>query len=213
MASEEKMMRAREKAAQRAERKQKRGDAPYLNSFPRVVSRLLISILEYIIVFILVSMFMNYMETGTVDFNTLPDTIQRYMQPGGAIFTALVAFLPIMVLENIGIYFGLGSVPRMLFGIMKFLALIWWLHVFTGSAGDIDIIHMSGMAGSSALQGLESLTVNLTPLVKLLDIVLLLCCIIPVGEFIGCRRKHNDAVIRQYDRKHGTDTDADESES
>lgn len=203
---EEKMQRAREKAAQRQERRERRGDAPYLNSIPRVMSRLVISILEYILVFILISLFMTYLETGTVDVSKLPDVLNQYLQPGGPIFTALVAFLPVMILENIGIYFGLGSVPRMVFGIVKFLALIWFLHVFAGSIGDFDIVQMSGMAGSSALQGLESFTVNLTPLVKLFDIILLLCCIIPVGEFIGCRRRHNDAVIRQRDRRN-TDTE------
>ena len=208
---EEKMQIAREKAARRAEKKQRKGDAPYLNSIGRVTSRIMISAIEFVLVFILVSLFINYMQTGSIDINTLPDTVSTYLQPGGVIFTALVAFLPIIVLENIGIYFGLGTVPRMAFGIIKYLALIWWLHVLTGSAGDIDIVQMSGLSGSS-LMGVESVTVNLTPLVKLLDIILLLCCIIPVGEFIGCRRRHNDAVIRLHDRRYGPGTEESEEE-
>ncbi len=208
----EKMEKMRLKVAKRAEKRQKKDDAPYLNSITRVTSRLVISILEYILVFILISLLMTYLKTGSIDFNALPDVIKEYLSPGGAIFTALVAFLPVMILENIGIYFGLGSVPRMLFGMVKYLVLIWWLHMFVGAAGDIDIIQMSGMAGSSALNGVESVTMNLAPFVKLLDIIFLLCLIIPVGEFIGCRRRHNEAVLRQQERREAKKAEKEDSE-
>ena len=38
-------------------------------------------------------------------------------------------------------------------------------------------------------------------MVKLLDFILAACCIIPVCEFIGARRRHKDAVLRHEDRK------------
>ena len=90
----------------------------------------------------------------------------------------------------------------MAFGIAKCLALIVMLHFIAMSAGNIDIIELSGIdPGTMGGVGLEGFTVNLEPLLKLLDLLLLLCCIIPVGEFIGARGKHNDAVIRAADKK------------
>lgn len=198
---EARLREAHEKAALRLERREKKDDAPYLNSVTRVTSRIIFSILEFILLFVLLSLLVSYLETGTIDFSKVPDTVAKYIQPGGVIFTALVAYLPILVVSNIKVYFGLGTIPRMLLGIARYIMLMWWLGVLAGSAGNIDIVEMSGLSGSSALQGLESFTVNIAPMVQLLDIILAACCIIPVCEFLGARRRHNDAVIRHEDRK------------
>jgi len=193
---------AREKARKRREKAEQKEDNQYLNSKVRVVKRLSLSILEYILIFLLISLLMDYLNYGSIDLDKLPEIITTYLKPGGVIFTALIAFLPVLILENIGVYFGLGSVPRMAFGIAKCLALIVMLHFIAVSAGDIDIIELSGIdPGTMGGVGLEGFTVNLEPLLKLLDMLLLLCCIIPVGEFLGARRKHNDAVIRAADKK------------
>ena len=193
---------AREKARKRREKAEQKEDSQYLNSKARVVKRLTVSILEYILIFLLISLLMDYLNYGSIDLEKLPDIIMTYLQPGGVIFTALIAFLPVLILENIGVYFGLGSIPRMAFGIAKCLALIVMLHFIAMSAGNIDIIELSGIdPGTMGGVGLEGFTVNLEPLLKLLDLLLLLCCIIPVGEFIGARGKHNDAVIRAADKK------------
>ena len=193
---------AREKARKRREKAEQKEDSQYLNSKARVVKRLTVSILEYILIFLLISLLMDYLNYGSIDLEKLPDIIMTYLQPGGVIFTALIAFLPVLILENIGVYFGLGSIPRMAFGIAKCLALIVMLHFIAMSAGNIDIIELSGVdPGTMGGVGLEGFTVNLEPLLKLLDLLLLLCCIIPVGEFIGARGKHNDAVIRAADKK------------
>ena len=193
---------AREKARKRREKAEQKEDNQYLNSKARVVKRLTVSILEYILIFLLISLLMDYLNYGSIDLEKLPDIIMTYLQPGGVIFTALIAFLPVLILENIGVYFGLGSIPRMAFGIAKCLALIVMLHFIAMSAGNIDIIELSGIdPGTMGGVGLEGFTVNLEPLLKLLDLLLLLCCIIPVGEFIGARGKHNDAVIRAADKK------------
>ena len=193
---------AREKARKRREKAEQKEDSQYLNSKARVVKRLTVSILEYILIFLLISLLMDYLNYGSIDLEKLPDIIMTYLQPGGVIFTALIAFLPVLILENIGVYFGLGSIPRMAFGIAKCLALIVMLHFIAMSAGNIDIIELSGIdPGTLGGVGLEGFTVNLEPLLKLLDLLLLLCCIIPVGEFIGARGKHNDAVIRAADKK------------
>ena len=190
----EKKAQARRRAQIREDKKNLKGDAPYLNSMSRVISRFVWSIIEYVLMFIILSLVMEYMNTGTFDLSKLPDTIGKFLKPGSVLFTALISFLPIMVLENVGIYFGLGSVPRMVFGIAKCLAVLVWVNLVFASAGDIDIIEMSGMKGSSALQGLQGFTVNVTPLLTLMDIILLLCCLIPIGEFLGSRKKHNDAI-------------------
>ena len=199
---EEKREAAREKARERKEKQQKRDDAQYLNSSTRVIKRLVFSVIEFILIFVIISLIMDYMNNGSIDIEKLPDTIATYLRPGGVILTALIAFLPVIILANIGVYFGLGSVPRMAFGIAKILAIIVWLHLIANSAGNIDIVELSGMdTASMGGVSLEGFTVNIEPLLKLLDLLLLLCCIVPVGEFIGARAKHNDAVIRNYDRK------------
>jgi len=191
----------RAKIQERIEKRQKKDDMEYLNSKSRVAKGLIFSILEYIIVFILVSLAMDYVTYGSISFDTLPDTIKTYLKPGGVILTALIAYLPILVISNIGLYFGLGTVGRMAFGIIKIIGLIIFLHILVIQAGTIDLVEVSGMSGSMSGVGLDSFTINLEPVVKLLDILLALCLIIPVFEFLGARRRHNEAVLRQEDRE------------
>ena len=190
----EKKEQARKKAEVREDKRKLKEDSAYINSASRVAGRFIWSIVEFILMFVLLSLVMDYLNTGAIDISTLPDTIMKYMKPGSVLFTALVSFLPIMILENIGVYFGLGSVPRMIFGLAKCIAILIWFNIVAASMGDIDIVEMSGMKGSSALQGLRGFTVNITPLVKLVDIIMLLSCIIPVGEFIGSRKRHQEVA-------------------
>ena len=203
-------MRRRMTVEERIEKRLRREDADYLNSKSRVVKQVTVSILEYIIVFILICLVMDYATYGSIDISKLPDTIREYLKPGGVILTALIAYLPVLIIGNIGVYFGLGTVGRMAFGIIKIFALLLFLHIFVNSAGDIDFVELSGMSGGMSGVGLESFTVNLEPLVKLLDIILLLCLIIPVAEFLGARRRHTEAVLRQQDRE---DDKADEKDA
>ena len=207
---ERKEAEARKKADLMEHKKALKEDAPYLNSFPRVVKCLIWSVVEFVLVFIILSVMTNYIRTGTFNLDTLPDTIIQYMKPGSVLFTAIISFLPILVLENIGAYFGQGSVPRMVIGIVKILAIRVWFNFVVAAAGDIDIIKMSGMQGSDALQGLEAFTVNVSPFVKLVDIILILSCIIPIGEFIGSRKKHSAAVINHEAHKARVQADKDE---
>lgn len=189
-----------DKVQAKLDRKKKHDDAPYLNSTSRVTKTFIISIVEFVIIFIVISLLTTYLDTGTLDVGALPDTIATYLRPGGVILTALLAFLPIMVLENIGVYFGLGTYPRMFFGIVKYIALSIWLGTIVFSLGDLDLVKLAPIS-ESALGGLVSLTVNFEPLAKLLIMILLLCCIIPVAEFIGCRKKHNTAMRHRQERK------------
>ncbi len=191
----------RDKIRAKREKREMKEDAVYLNSIGRVFKRLILAIVEFIIVFLLVTLLMNYMNTGTIDIENVPKLLETYLQPGQPIFTALVSYLPIMVIESIGVYFGLGSVPRMIFGVAKCIVLAVWIQIFAAAAGDIDIIKLAGMSESSSLQGLEGMTVNIQPLSRLLSIIFMLCCIIPIGEFIGCRARHNEAVIRNEERQ------------
>ena len=191
----------REKIRERIEKRQKKDDLEYLNSKTRVAKGLVFAIIEYIIVFVLISLAMDYVTYGSISVDTLPDTIRTYLKPGGVILTALVAYLPLLVISNIGLYFGLGTVGRMAFGIIKIVGLIIFLHLLVNQAGTIDLVEVAGMSGSMSGVGLESFTINLEPIVKLLDIILVICLIIPVFEFLGARRKHNEAVLRQEDRE------------
>ena len=200
----------RARIEERIEKRLKREDADYLNSKSRVVKQVTYSIIEYIIVFILICLVLDYATHGSINLENLPETIKEYLKPGGVILTALIAYLPVLIIGNVGVYFGLGTVGRMAFGIIKILAVLLFLHIFVMSAGDIDFVELSGMSGGMSGVGLESFTVNLEPLIKLLDIILLLCLIIPVAEFLGARRRHTEAVLRQQDRE---DDEADEKDA
>ena len=166
---------------------------PYLNSKTRVASRLIFAALEYVFVFLIVTFVVDYLHNGTISFDTVMHTVAEYLKPGGVIFTALLAYLPILLIKNVGFYFGLGSVPRMIFGIAGYLLVIWWLFMFASSAGDFDIMKMVNIS-SQSIMGVESVTVNLTGIAKILSIVFVICCIIPLGEFIGARKRHKEAL-------------------
>jgi hypothetical protein len=120
------------------------------------------------------------------------------------------AFYHCSALTSITIPQGVTTVGRMAFGIIKILAVLLFLHIFLMSAGDVDFVELSGMSGGMSGVGRESFTVNLEPIVKLFDIILLLCLIIPVAEFLGARRRHNEAVLRQQDRD---DDEADKKDA
>jgi len=191
----------RARLQERIAKREKKDDMEYLNSKTRVAKGLAFSIIEYIIVFILISLLMDYVTYGSISIDTLPDTIKTYLKPGGVILTALIAYLPILVISNIGLYFGLGTVGRMAFGIIKIVGIILFLHILVMQAGTVDLVDISGMSAGMSGVGLDSFTINLEPLVKLLDILLAVCIIIPVFEFLGARRRHEEAVLRQGDRK------------
>lgn len=166
---------------------------PYLNSKTRVASRLVFAALEYVFVFLILTFVVDYLHNGTISYDTITQTTADYLKPGGVIFTALIAYLPILVIKNVGFYFGLGSAPRMIFGMVGYLLVIWWLFMFASSAGDFDVMKMVNIS-SQSIMGLESVTLNLTGIVKLLSIVFVICCIIPLGEFIGARKRHKEAL-------------------
>lgn len=189
-----------DKIQYRLDKEKKKEDAPYLNSTSRVTKKFAISILEFIAIFILISIITTYMDTGTLDITAIPGTVMEYLQPGGVILTALIAFLPILILENIGVYYGLGTYPRMLFGIVKCLAMMLWFEAVLGSFGDIDLVKLVPLSEES-LDGLVSLTINIGPISNIVIFILLLCCIIPVFEFIGCRRKHHAAMRHVRERR------------
>ncbi len=191
----------RDRIEKRIQRRLKKEDSEYLNSKARITKRLLKSIVEYILVFLLITLMMDFISTGSIDIDTLPDTINTYLRPGGVIFTALIAYLPVLIISNIGLYFGLGTVGRMVFGLIKIVGIIIFLHILVTNAGDVDLVDLTGMNEGMSGVGLDAFTINIEPIVKLLDILLLLCMIIPVAEFLGARRRHEEALLRQENRK------------
>ena len=180
----------RDDTIRREESKLSSEEKKYLNSKARVVKRVVISIVEYIAIFILMMVIATYMEYGSLDkFVDSLGNIGAWLSPGGMIFNALVGFLPIIALSCIGVYFGEGTVGKMVFGIIKCVAIIiWLLLVFQGAS------HSLALPEVFSSMGLENLTVGMDGLVKFMCMVFATCILIPIGEFAGARKKHKRAL-------------------
>jgi len=175
--------------------KQMKKDEPYLNSVKRVTIRMIFSILEFIAMFIVLSILLDYLKTGTLDPAHITETLKSMLNSDSVLALAIISFVPIMVFENIGIYFGLGTVPRMVFSIAKILMVLAWFYILVTNSNTIDLLKMSGL-DNGEIMGIESFTVNLSPLFNLISIIMLLCCAIPIAEYIGARKKHKEALAR-----------------
>jgi len=180
----------RDNTIRKEETKLSSEEKKYLNSKARVAKRVIISIIEYILIFVLMMAVATYMEYGTLDkFVDSLQNIGAWLSPGGMIFNALVGFIPIIALSCIGVYFGEGTVGKMLFGILKCVAIIIWLmFVFQGAS------HSLALPEVFSKMGLENLTIGMDGLVKFLCLVFATCILIPIGEFAGARKKHKRAL-------------------
>ncbi len=173
----------------------------YLNSKARVVKRVIFSVVEYILLFIIMLAISTYMEYGTLEkfFESLQN-IGVWLSPGGMLFNALVGFIPIIALGCIGAYFGEGTIGKMLFGIFRCIAIVLWLIlVFQGAS------HSLALPEVFSNMGLENLTIGMDGLVKFLILVFTASILIPIGEFAGARKKHKRAL----DHKRRLDVDKD----
>ncbi len=171
----------------------KKNDAPYLNSKARVTKKVIFSLLEYVIIVILVLMMASYMESGKIG-NPLDmsDSMREMLSPGGFVFNTLVSYLPILILANIGNYFGSGSGGKLAIGILRCIAIALWLTLLLDSAA--TSIEIPSIAEN---QGLESIEIGVKGLARFALFVTLVCVIVPIGEFIGARKKHRAAVERK----------------
>lgn len=171
----------------------KKNDAPYLNSKARITKKIIFSLIEYAIVTLLVLMMASYMDSGTLDnmFN-MDGPMQEMLRPGGFVFNSLIAYLPILILANVGNYFGSGSTGRLAIGILRCIAIALWLTLLLNSAA--TSIEIPSIAKD---QGLESIEIGVKGLAKFALFVTLVCVIIPIGEYIGARKKHIEAVRRK----------------
>lgn len=174
--------------AKKDAKRQKKEDARYLNSTRRLVGRLVGSVFEYVVVMFLVVALASYMQDGsfTLDFDS------EMLRPGGLVFDALVAYLPILVLANIGVYFGEGTKGRLVFSVLRYVAVAVFFYVLLESAG--TSLEIPSIASG---QGLDSIEIDVAGIAKLMIFVMLVCVIIPVGEYIGARKKHREAQERK----------------
>ena len=171
----------------------------YLNSKARMIKAIVWDIIEYIIIFIAIIIIMGYIESGTIaDFNEIGKNMGIWLKPGGVLFNALVGFLPIILLNSIGRYFGIGTYGRMVFGIIKCFAVILWLYlVVTGASNSLNLMDTVGEISAGETVTIEGLNVGLEGLRKYLTMIMLCCILIPIGEFCGARKKHRRALAKR----------------
>ena len=173
--------------------KQKKKDAPYLNSVSRIVRRILFSVIETAIVSVLRLMIATYFESGTIDNAfSLSGGMKDMLSPGGLVFNSLIGYIPVLVLANICTYFGSGSKGKLAAGVLRCIAIAVWLIVIFGSAA--DSLTIPSVAEGT---GLESIEVGVRGIAKFGAIIFAACAIIPVGEYIGARKEHEAAVERK----------------
>ena len=170
----------------------------YLNSKARMIKAIVWDIIEYIIIFVAIIIIMGYIESGTIaDFNEIGKNMGIWLKPGGVLFNALVGFLPIILLNSIGRYFGIGTYGRMVFGIIKCFAVILWLYlVVTGASNSLNLMDTVGEISAGETVTIEGLNVGLEGLRKYLTMIMLCCILIPIGEFCGARKKHRRALAK-----------------
>ncbi|AGI48367.1 hypothetical protein TALC_01389 [Thermoplasmatales archaeon BRNA1] len=196
-------MRSREerKAAREKEKERKKGlDSfdrgkekeykKYLNSKSRFVKGIVYSVIEYILVIVFVLAIVAY--TQGDDMSHFQDDVIEMLKPGNFIFTALVSFLPIIILGNISTYFGIGTVPKMAIGIIRCLILVVWIYVVLIAAGNIDLMEVTGLSRGNT--GLDGLTIGMDGLARFAAFILMVSILIPIGEFAGARKKHKEAL-------------------
>jgi hypothetical protein len=171
----------------------------YLNSKARMIKAIVWDIIEYIIIFVAIIVIMGYIESGTIaDFNEIGKNMGIWLKPGGVLFNALVGFLPIILLNSIGRYFGIGTYGRMVFGIIKCFAVILWLYlVVTGASNSLNLMDTVGEISAGETVTIEGLNVGLEGLRKYLTMIMLCCILIPIGEFCGARKKHRRALAKR----------------
>lgn len=170
----------------------------YLNSKARMIKAIVWDIIEYIVIFVAIIIIMGYIESGTIaDFDEIGKNMGIWLKPGGVLFNALVGFLPIILLNSIGRYFGIGTYGRMAFGIIKCFAVILWLYlVVTGASNSLNLMDTVGEISAGETVTIEGLNVGLEGLRKYLTMIMLCCILIPIGEFCGARKKHRRALAK-----------------
>lgn len=176
-------------------------DKKYLNSKSRMVSAIILSVVEYILIFVVMLALSSYLQNGNLN-NFMKDleNISEWFHPGGMLFNAIVGFLPIVVFTSIGKYFGSGTYGKLVFGIGLCLAIILWLNlIMMGASSSMELPSIfEGM-------GLDNLTIGLDGLSKFITMVMLFSILIPIGEFLGARKKHLAAVKKKERLKEDND--------
>ncbi len=168
-------------------------DKKYLNSKCRMMKAIAFSILDYVILFFVVLALSAYIKYGNLD-NFADDlkNLSEWFHPGGMVFNAIVGFLPIVILKSIGQYFGSGTYGKMTFGIGMCLAVVLWLNlILMGASPSMDL------PAEFEEMGFDSLTIGLEGLSKFITMVMLFSILIPIGEFLGARQKHIDALKKK----------------
>lgn len=168
-------------------------DKEYLNSKARMATSIIWAIIEYILVFVIMLALMSYLQEGNLDnFTEDVQNLGDWFHPGGMLFNAIVGFLPIIILSSIGKYYGSGTYGKMIFGIIKCIAIIAWLYIIMSGAS-------TSMELPSVIEnmGLDSLTLGLDGLKKFITMVMVFSILIPIGEFAGARKEHLRVVAKK----------------
>lgn len=184
----------KERKKERDERKEREKEQEiYLDSVPRFVKRVAFCIVEYIGILLLTLALASYLKTGSFGDMFSFDTMGDMFKPGGLVFTSLVAYIPVLLIGNVAEYFGSGSWGKLLFSILKCLSIIVWIMLTIDAA-----VNGSALDSISSGIGVDYITMNLKGLCSLMAVILVITLIIPLGEFIGARKKRLEAVA---DRK------------
>ena len=170
----------------------------YLNSKARMMKAIIWDIVEYILIFVAIIVIMGYIRTGEIaNFNEIANNLGTWLKPGGVLFNALVGFLPIILLNSIGRYFGLGTYGRMIFGILKCFAILLWVYlVVAGASNSLNILDSVGTVSVGDFT-VEGINFGLEGLQKFMTLLMLCCVLIPIGEFCGARKKHRRALAKR----------------
>ena len=170
----------------------------YLNSKARMMKAIIWDIVEYILIFVVIIVIMGYIRTGEIaNFNEIANNLGTWLKPGGVLFNALVGFLPIILLNSIGRYFGLGTYGRMIFGILKCFAILLWVYlVVAGASNSLNILDSVGTVSVEDYT-VEEINLGLEGLQKFMTLLMLCCVLIPIGEVCGARKKHRRALAKR----------------
>lgn len=174
-------------------KKQKKEDARYLSSVRRAVKRVVSSVLEYIVIILIALFVASYLDSGDAsgmfDFS---GAVGDMLAPGEFAFDAIVGFLPLIVLSVLAVYFGEGSKERLAVSLLKYAYVAVWLYLMLDSAA--SSVELPSVATDL---GLESIEFDISGIALFSIFVALVCMIIPIGEYIGAYKKHNEAVERK----------------
>lgn len=174
---------------QRGHDKKAKG-SQYLSNPTRFISSIVLSVVEFFIMVVALLLISGHIANLEEDTTGVAKSLADQMAPGGLAFNSLAAFLPIIIISSVGSYFGEGSIGRLVCGVGRCVAGAVWFIVMLSSLGNSIVVDSSVVTDVSF---------DLSGAGKLLAFITIVTVIIPIGEFLGARRKHLEAVASKED--------------